>query len=102
MTTGAKTPSPTAGARKVLAKVRSLLPMDARWYVDYFEEDGIYLLDIYAEGLDRMKIHKASSPILSELGRRGLPMAIIMSDTRALKWHPEWETYPVHEPAGTE
>ena len=95
MATAARTISPLAGARKVIAKIKGHLPGDARWNVEYFEEDGVYLLNVYAEGLDRMEIHRAAGHLLSDLSQRGLPMAIIMGDTRPLKWHPELETFPV-------
>ena len=98
MATTAKSISPTDGAMKVLGKVRKYLPQDARWDVEYFDDDGVYLLNIFADGVDRMKLHEASAAVISELNRMGLPMAMVLDGTLTLETFPSVRTNSVHSP----
>lgn len=95
MATATRTISPIDGGRKVISAIRTLLPADARWFVSYFDEDGIHLLDIYTNEVDRMAVHAAAGPVLSELGRKGLSMAIIMDSLDTLRGRRDLKSFPV-------
>jgi hypothetical protein len=95
MATATKPLNPVQGGRKVITKIRKLLPDDARWWIEYFDEDGIYLLDIYGDALNSTAIYSKVGSFLYELSQRGLSMAIITNDKNELQRHPELETFPV-------
>jgi len=53
MATAAKKPiKPLDGARRVIETIRVLLPRDARWDVDLWDEDGLYHLNVFADIVD--------------------------------------------------
>jgi hypothetical protein len=95
MATAAKPIGPIEGGRKVVSKLKKLLPADTRWWIEYFEEDGVYLLELYADGLEASKIYDEAGPLLYELSQRGLSIAIVPSDRKRLERHPELETLAV-------
>jgi hypothetical protein len=95
MATATRAISPLEGGQKVISKLRKLLPDDARWWIEYFDEDGLYLLELYADGLESRKLYDLAGPLLYQLSQRGLSIVIMTNDPRQLELHPEFKTYAV-------